>query len=132
MGLIVCVTGISAQGLRADDIIGTWRTADKTGQIAVYKNANLYYGKIKDGTSEDKFDVNNPDKERRNDPLIGLIILRDFKFENNAWKNGKVYDPHNGKTYSCILTLINPNQLKVTGFIGFSWIGRSEVWTRIE
>jgi uncharacterized protein (DUF2147 family) len=132
IGLLVYTTMVSAQGFRPDDIIGTWLTADKTGQIAVYKIDNLYYGKIKAGTSDEKFDVRNPDKERRNDPLIGLIILKDLKFENNAWKNGKVYDPQNGKTYSCTLTLTNTNQLKITGFIGFSWIGRSEVWTRIE
>jgi uncharacterized protein (DUF2147 family) len=132
IGFLLFATAVGAQGFRPDDIIGTWLTADKTGQIAVYKNSNLYYGKIKAGTSKEKFDVKNPYKERRNDPLIGLIILKDVKFENNSWKNGKVYDPHNGRTYSCILTLINTNQLKITGFIGFSWIGRSEVWTRLE
>jgi uncharacterized protein (DUF2147 family) len=132
IGFLLSAAVGSAQGFRADDIIGTWRTEDETGQILVYKSSNLYYGKIAAGTSKEKFDVKNPDKERRNDPLIGLIILKGLKFENNAWKNGKVYDPHNGKTYSCTITLMNPDTLEIRGFVGFSWIGRSELWRRVK
>lgn len=125
---------LDAQNINPDDIIGTWLTADKTGEITISKTDGKYFGRITAGTSEEKFDVHNPDKSRRQDPLLGLIILKDLVFDprHRAWENGTVYDPKNGKRYSCNLKLIDKNTLKLTGFIGFSWIGRSEEWQRIK
>lgn len=132
--LCFCIGGntISAQNIRQDDIVGTWLTEDQTGQIAIYKSNSKYFGKIQDGTSDEHFDVNNPDDARRNDPLIGLVILKDLQFDSGGeWKDGTVYDPKNGKTYKCMLELLDKNKLRITGYIGFTWIGRSEVWHRI-
>lgn len=127
-------TVLCGQDLRAEDITGTWLTEDKTGEIAIYKSRTAYHGKIVAGTSEQKFDVHNPDKARRNNPLIGLVILKDLVFDSDGqvWKSGTVYDPQNGKHYSCNVKLVDSNTLKITGYIGFSWIGRSELWTRIK
>ena len=126
--LCLCIgIGVSAQDFKADDIVGTWLTSDKTGEITVYKDKNKYYGRITAGTSKEKFDIHNPDKQRRNDPLIGMVILKDLKFDSDdgAWEDGTVYDPQNGKRYSCNVKLIDHDKLKITGYIGFSWISRS-------
>lgn len=42
-------------------------------------------------------DVNNPDKEKRKMPLVGILLLRDITFDNkkNSWK-GKLYDYDGG------------------------------------
>lgn len=117
----------------AERIAGTWRTADKTGEVTIYKVKDRYFGKITGGSSDQKFDIYNPDKARHKDPLIGLVILKDLEYqEDGEWKAGTIYDPKNGKKYSCQVTLIDPDHLKITGYIGFSWIGRSEEWKRIE
>jgi uncharacterized protein (DUF2147 family) len=61
------------------------------------------------------------------------LILRGFvSTENNLWENGKIYDPKNGKDYSCKITMIDNNKLDVRGFIGISLLGRTETWTRIN
>jgi uncharacterized protein (DUF2147 family) len=136
--ILVAILGLlfinsKAQSFQADDVTGTWLTADKSGQITIYKNGNKYFGKIKSGSRQEKLDVNNPDKAKRKDPLLGLVILKDFTFNgSDEWKNGTVYDPDNGKTYRCIITLENKNSLKLRGYIGFSWIGRTEVWKRVN
>jgi uncharacterized protein (DUF2147 family) len=52
-----------------------------------------------------------------------------YSKENN-WEDGKIYDPKNGKTYSCKIKMTNPNNLEVRGFIGVSLIGRTDTWTR--
>ena len=58
-------------------------------------------------------------------------MLKNFKrVEPGLWKEGTIYDPESGKTYSCKLTLESPKRLKVRGFIGFSFIGRTQIWTR--
>ena len=116
-----------------DGIVGTWMTEDRTGEIAIYRQGNLYFGKIIGGTSDEEFDVHNPDEARRGDPLVGLVILKDLRFDGDGeWNEGTVYDPKNGKRYSCKVTLLDRDKLKITGYIGFSWIGRSEVWERID
>jgi len=59
-----------------------------------------------------------------------LDIVWGFKYKGkNRWVKGKIYDPDNGKTYSCKMKLVD-NELKVRGFIGISLFGRTTVWTK--
>ena len=48
----------------------------------------------------------------------------------NTWAKGTIYDPEDGKTYKCKMTLTDPKTLGVRGYIGISLIGRTTVWTR--
>jgi uncharacterized protein (DUF2147 family) len=70
---------------------------------------------------------------RQKNTTIGITNLLGFTYEGNSvYDNGTVYDPENGKTYKCIMTLENINSLYVRGYIGFSFIGRTDVWTRVK
>src|SRR4030095_8435441 len=124
---------------KADDIIGIWLTGgNEPAKIQIYKSGERFYGKIvwlKNATENGKhrIDVNNPDKEKRNNTIIGLVMLKDFKFDgNDEWKGGDIYDPESGKTYSSYLYLNDKNTLKVRGYVGISLIGRTETWTRSD
>src|SRR5688572_19382015 len=103
---------------KADDIIGIWLTSDKEpAKIQIYKSGDKYYGKIiwlKNPTDSGKqrTDANNPDKTKRSNPVIGLIILTAFKFDgDDEWKGGDIYDPESGKTYSSYIYLNDKNML---------------------
>ncbi len=122
----------------ADAIIGKWYTADNESIVEIYKVGEKYFGKIiwldeplnDDGTA--KVDKNNPDESKRTQPIIGLVIVRNFVYQGNAkWGNGKIYDPDNGKTYDCFMTL-SGNELHVRGYIGLSVIGRTTTWVRVQ
>lgn len=122
---------------KAEDIVGVWLTAGKEpAKVQVYRSGEKYYGVItwlqnpvKDG--KPRVDANNPDKSKRTNPIIGLIILTGFKFDgDDEWKGGDIYDPQNGKTYSCFLYLKDKNTIKLRGYIGISLFGRTETWTR--
>ena len=123
-----------------DEIVGTWYTSTKNAKVSIFKTGNTFYGKIiwlKNPNEDDnkpKVDKNNPDEKLRSRHISGMLILKSFEFNtsDNNWQNGEIYDPKNGKTYSCKLTLSNQNTLEVRGFIGISLIGRTEVWTRTE
>lgn len=81
-----------------------------------------------------KLDVNNPDESLRSREVIGLRILEGFPVnpdKKQAWKGGQVYDPENGKTYRCTLTLEDPGRMKLRGFIGISLLGRTTYWRRV-
>ena len=77
-------------------------------------------------------DKENSDPKLKTRPLMGLPILQGLNYSSGAWKDGKIYDPKNGKTYSCELTLKSPDVLEVTGYIGFSFVGRTVEWTRVK
>ena len=120
-----------------DAIVGVWLTEEKDAKIEIYKEEGKYYGKliwgedIYDAQGRSKLDDKNPDKDLQKRPLKGLLLLKNFHYKNDEWKGGTIYDPENGKTYSCVMEL-KGNMLKVTGYIGFSWIGRTVKWTRIK
>ena len=60
-----------------------------------------------------------------------IVVLEGFEFQgDDEWEEGTIYDPNNGKTYSCIITMEDKETIEVRGFIGFSLIGRTVVWTR--
>jgi len=115
------------------DIIGNYMTPSKEGAIQIYENNGKYYGKIILNKDPLKLDVNNPDKEKQKRKVLGLNILNDFTFDgDDTWQNGSIYDPKNGKTYSCKITRLENGDLNIRGFVGFSLLGRTETFTRIK
>ena len=132
---------LRAQTFQADDIIGTWLNEEGTGQVEIYKLGHLYFGKIvwletpnDSVTGKPRTDKENPDPELKKKPLLGLVNLKDFVFdEDDEWEDGTIYDPKNGKTYSCYMKFEDPSKkrLKIRGFIGISLIGRTTYWTPV-
>jgi uncharacterized protein (DUF2147 family) len=88
--------------------------------------------KIPEENGKPKVDKNNPDKARRNDPIMGMQLLKGFSKEDEShYADGAIYDPKNGKTYSCKITY-HGNTLEVRGYMGISLIGRTTTWTKAE
>jgi uncharacterized protein (DUF2147 family) len=121
---------------KADDIVGVWLTGgNEPAKIQVFRSGDRYFGKIiwlknpeKNGAP--RLDIKNPDKALQKQQIVGLTILKNFRFDDGEWNDGKIYDPQSGSTYSCYLTLTNNNTLKVRGYVGISLLGRTEIWTR--
>ena len=65
-------------------------------------------------------------------PILGMVFLKDFRPEGDAWVGGTVVDPDNGREYKGKIWNEGPNSLKLRGFIGFSLLGRTQVWTRLR
>jgi uncharacterized protein (DUF2147 family) len=127
---------VYAQKHKPDDIVGVWLNEERTAKVQVYKEANKYYGKIvwlketlDKETGKPRTDNLNPEVKQRNNPLMGLLLLKDFVFDGNEeWNKGTIYDPKNGKTYSCYIHFENAQILKIRGYIGVSWLGRTTSW----
>lgn len=59
------------------------------------------------------------------------MMLTGFKFNgDDRWKDGDIYDPENGKTYSTYMYLKDKHTIKVRGYVGISLVGRTETWAR--
>ncbi|MDN3204482.1 DUF2147 domain-containing protein [Algoriphagus sediminis] len=120
-----------------DAILGTWWNTEKSAKIEIIKNDDVYLGKIIFLTREENgegpfLDTENSDPDLRDRPLMGLSILSGLKYNKGAWEDGEIYDPESGKTYSCEVKLEGEDKLKVKGYIGVSWVGRTVEWTRIK
>ena len=134
--LIVTFQKLNAQ--LANDLVGVWLTGKKDGQVKIENLGGKYFGKIvwlkapmDSTTGKMQLDKNNPEKSLRYYPVKGLRILKDFEFiEKGVWEEGTIYDPDNGKSYSCNITMNNKNTINIRGYIGISIFGRTDVWTR--
>jgi uncharacterized protein (DUF2147 family) len=114
----------------SNNILGVWISEKRDGKIEIYQQGVKLFGKIvwtkNDGVKDDK----NPDSKMRNKPLLGLVILTNFKSDGaNKWSGGKIYDPESGETYSCNMKL-KEGKLEIRGYVGISMFGRTSIWTR--
>lgn len=132
--LFAAVVGQQAVA-QADRLEGVWFNDKKDAKIQIYKAKDgKFYGKIlwlKEPTKngKQKLDDKNPKEQLQNQPLVGLVILKGFEKDGDTYDDGTIYDPENGKTYDCIMTL-KGKTVSIRGYIGISWIGRTTVWER--
>ncbi len=123
--------GLQAQTAPQDAVVGIWFNAEKDGKVQIYKQNDKYFGKLIWMKTPRK-DTENPDAKLRANDLQGVILLKDFKFTGKSWEDGTIYDPKNGKTYSCIIKPKGANNLDIRGFVGISLLGRTTSWTRTK
>ncbi len=122
----------------ATDVTGVWKNGEGTAMIKIDKVNDKYQGKIvwlKEPNDPDngkpKIDKNNPDETKRNRAVLGLINVWGFTYEDGEWTGGYIYDPKNGKTYDCIITMDDKSKLNVRGYImGMTMFGRTDTWVR--
>ena len=69
--------------------------------------------------------------ERKDQLMLGMIILWGLKQDGTVWEGGHILDPTSGRTYKATLKLADGGtKLLVRGYIGFSFLGRTQTWTR--
>ena len=60
-----------------------------------------------------------------------MLIMRGLTLHGDEYSGGDILAPDHGKMYRCKLRVEeHGGLLSVRGFIGFSLLGRSQVWTR--
>ncbi|MDI6752989.1 MAG: DUF2147 domain-containing protein [Thermodesulfobacteriota bacterium] len=129
-----------------DAIVGKWWNQEKDAQIEIYACEGKYCGKIvwmkepnysandpKGMGGQPRIDRENPDPAKKERSMLGLNLVWGFTYSGgNLWEGGHIYDPRDGKTYKCKMTLETPDHLKVRGFIGVSLIGKTNNWARVK
>ena len=65
----------------------------------------------------------------KDQPILGMTILRDLEKDGDEWTGGTILDPKNGKSYDCKIALEDGGKkLKVRGYLGISLLGRTQYW----
>ncbi|HEY2662926.1 MAG TPA: DUF2147 domain-containing protein [Candidatus Binataceae bacterium] len=121
--------------------VGTWATDNGISHVKIEQCGVNLCGTIvwlKKPLGDDgkaAVDSKNPDSNLHGQKLVGLRLLSGFEQNSadpNAWTKGHIYDPDDGRTYSCNLTVQDKNTLRVRGYVGFSLLGKTQVWTRVQ
>jgi len=136
---LVFLAAAALWSLRAEQNtpVGRWKTVDdKTGKpkaiVVVYEASGRLFGRVEATLDPNGKKVCDLCKdERKNQPIVGMVILRGLAAHGEEYSGGDILDPNNGSVYRCRLRLQDGGRkLSVRGFIGFSLLGRSQVWTR--
>jgi uncharacterized protein (DUF2147 family) len=122
----------------AQDVVGKWKLEDGTAIVEVYKQGDVFNGKIvwlqhpTEADGSPAVDGNNPDAKLRTRKLIGLNMLSGLKKTGDEYSGGTIYDPGNGKTYNCSMK-VEGDVLKVRGSLDKrGLLGRTMDWFRVK
>ncbi|MFD2935693.1 DUF2147 domain-containing protein [Spirosoma flavum] len=141
--LLVCIS-LSSLAPKADDpdaLLGKWLSSKKRNQVHIYKQGTKYFGKLvwmlepnDPTTNKPKLDKENPDEKLRSRPLMQVVLVTNLTYKgNNVWGDGEIYNPEDGKTYNCEVTLKDANSIDLRGYVmGISFLGKSKTWTRVK
>jgi uncharacterized protein (DUF2147 family) len=140
LALMIAIFVFTGIGQAADpSIIGVWSVPVLKGKdkgkersnVEIFQKDGVYYGKIvKLSTVPANALCTTCKDDRKDKPLMGMLILWNLQKEGGRYNDGKIYDVEDGKEYKCSLSLATPDQLKVTASLLF--LSESHYWTRVK
>ena len=104
---------------QADIIVGKYSLPNKL-DIEIFEQSGKYFGKIiaLNGFENGQLiDINNPDRSKRNDLLLGKLIIKDLEYdkEEKKWINGSMYGAEKGMYFNLLITEVRANEITVVG-----------------
>jgi len=106
--------------------------ASKKGTIvSITRVGEELHGEVVGMRKRARLDRKNPDPELRERPVVGMQLLKDYRFKNGAWR-GRLYDPGSGGTYSSYMKINDEGRLKLRGYIGFSLLGKTQTFRPVS
>jgi len=133
---ILMTLGLNAQ---TNTPTGTWKTIDDgTGEakshVEIYEEGGKFYGKVVKLLKSDPSTLcDECSGNKKNKPVLGMVILEDLKANDDYWKGGTILDPENGNEYGCSIWFEDgkDGELQVRGK---HWTGlyRTQTWFRVN
>ena len=117
--LILLLTAVTGFAQKPDDLIGKYRLPNNL-DVEIYKKGDLYFGKIialnnyENGQTKD---FKNPEKEKRNNLLLGMEIIKNLAFDSDdkKWIDGEMYGPEKGMIFHLKVNKIGEKEIEVVG-----------------
>ena len=122
---------------KLQNAIGHWQVVNSDGSPGGHVDTYLVDGKLFGRVTEVRPGRTPRDVcdkcsgEYKNQLILGMILMRNFRQQGDDWVDGTVVDPENGKEYKGKIWAIGKDTIRMRGFIGISLLGRTETWTRL-
>lgn len=131
--LLLFLFSVNIMAQKADDIIGKYNLPNNI-DVEFFKKDLKYFGKIiKLNNFENgmKTDLNNPNKLKRNDLLIGKVIIENLEFnaDEKQWINGSMYGAEKGLIFDFKITKYRDSEIEIVGSKYIFW--KTLIWTKI-
>jgi uncharacterized protein (DUF2147 family) len=138
--LVILLTAIPAVG-RAGELspVGFWTTIDSSAGtpealVRIDEKNGEYTGTIVrlfDPTDDPDSKCEKCTDYRKNQPVVGMMILSGMRQHGEQYDGGEILDPDSGSVYKSVMRLQDGGrELVVRGYLGVSLFGRSETWVR--
>lgn len=136
--LMFCLLFV-ATALAQETPVGMWKTIDdETGNersiVEIYEEGGKLFARVteffpaEDEPAEPVCE--NCKGDRKDQPVLGMVIMWDMEQDDDEWSGGKILDPKNGKTYRCKIWIEDNGNLKVRGYLGPFY--RTQTWLPVE
>src|SRR3712207_6586566 len=80
---------------KSTDLVGDWIVSEKTAVITFFSDGSKFYGmtswmkRPKDENGNVRTDIHNPDPSKRNQPLLGALLCKNFVYKGDGvWSDG--------------------------------------------
>jgi uncharacterized protein (DUF2147 family) len=123
-----------------DTPVGLWKNIDDVSGkpkalIRITETNGVLEGKIeklfRDADQDQNPVCDKCSDARKNQPILGMVMLNGLKKDGAEYTGGEILDPNNGKVYRSKLKVADGGKkLEVRGYIGMPLLGRSQTWVR--
>ena len=120
---------------------GFWQAYNDDGRpggvFFFYEKNGLYEGRLVKAVTYPDEPPDDPlckacPGEKKNQPMMGLVIVYGMKRHGAKYEDGHILDPRDGKIWSAEVEVTPDNQkLNLRGYIGTPLLGQTRVWTRL-
>jgi uncharacterized protein (DUF2147 family) len=135
-----CVLGVITASATENEPspIGLWKTVDdRTNKpraiIRIYEENGIFFGRIENSFDPKELTARcrKCSDDRKDAPVIGLVIMRGITKHGSEYGGGEILDPETGWTYRCRFTIsMEGEKLFVRGYLGVALVGRTQTWLR--
>lgn len=128
---------VSTPAVSQDTVAGIWYDDSGKGAVQLYECGSNICGRIYwlrkplNRAGRPLRDAYNPVTNRRNRPICGLQVIWGAKPQGDgSWDGGRIYDPKVGRSYDVAIEPMGARRLRITGYLGAKFLGKSFVWRK--